>query len=83
MKILPTLSGILFSLSFPSLHVREGVENEGWFDSWMLLGAFRKKMKSMGVEFLEADVTGVTARENRVERVKVSNNQSFITPNGS
>jgi FAD-dependent oxidoreductase domain-containing protein 1 len=47
------------------------VRNEGWFDPWMLLNAFRKKLKSMGVEFLEADVTGVDVTDNRVERVKV------------
>jgi hypothetical protein len=35
------------------------------------LNAFRKKLKSMGVEFLEADVTGVDVADNRVERVKV------------
>ena len=48
-----------------------GVKNEGWFDPWMLLNAFKKKVKSMGVEFLEADVTGVNVAENRVEGVKV------------
>lgn len=39
----------------------------------MLLGAFRKKVKSMGVDFVDADVIGVSAVENRVQGVKVSN----------
>ena len=47
------------------------MENEGWFDPWMLLNAFKKKVQAMGVCFLEAEVTGVTVEANRVERVKV------------
>ena len=48
-----------------------GVGNEGWFDPWMLLNAFKKKVKSMGVKFLEADVIGVDVEDNAVKKVKV------------
>lgn len=48
-----------------------GVQNEGWFDPWMLLNAFRKKVKSMGVTFMEADVVGVDVEDSAVEKVKV------------
>ncbi|XP_039620019.1 FAD-dependent oxidoreductase domain-containing protein 1 [Polypterus senegalus] len=35
-----------------------GLENEGWFDPWILLNAFRKKAISMGVYQCFGDVTG-------------------------
>lgn len=35
-----------------------GLENEGWFDPWTLLNAFRRKAMSMGVEQCCGEVTG-------------------------
>ncbi|KAJ8412568.1 hypothetical protein AAFF_G00129040 [Aldrovandia affinis] len=35
-----------------------GLENEGWFDPWMLLNAFRRKAMSMGVFQCFGEVTG-------------------------
>lgn len=35
-----------------------GLENEGWFDPWTLLNAFRKKAISMGVIPCRGEVTG-------------------------
>ncbi|MGH0144625.1 UNVERIFIED_CONTAM: hypothetical protein FKN15_005323 [Acipenser sinensis] len=42
-----------------------GMENEGWFDPWALLNAFRKKAISMGVYQCFGEVTGLqcTSRE--------------------
>ena len=57
--------GILVSAMFA------GVKNEGWFDSWMLLHAFKKKVLSMGVRFIEGEVTGVNVEDKRVNSVKV------------
>ncbi|KAG5279132.1 hypothetical protein AALO_G00074410 [Alosa alosa] len=36
-----------------------GLENEGWFDPWTLLYAFRRKALSMGVEQCFGEVTGL------------------------
>ncbi|XP_036379575.1 FAD-dependent oxidoreductase domain-containing protein 1 [Megalops cyprinoides] len=35
-----------------------GLENEGWFDPWTLLNAFRRKAMSMGVYQCNGEVTG-------------------------
>ncbi|KAM4650855.1 FAD-dependent oxidoreductase domain-containing protein 1 [Discoglossus pictus] len=35
-----------------------GLENEGWFDPWTLLNAFRRKALSMGVYECHGEVTG-------------------------
>ncbi|XP_068096421.1 FAD-dependent oxidoreductase domain-containing protein 1 isoform X1 [Hyperolius riggenbachi] len=42
-----------------------GLENEGWFDPWMLLNALRRKALSMGVMFCHGEVTDfeTTAQE--------------------
>jgi len=40
-----------------------GLENEGWFDPWLLLSALRNKSKSMGTEFLTGEVVGFRFKE--------------------
>lgn len=35
-----------------------GLENEGWFDPWALLSAFRYKAMSLGAEYISANLTG-------------------------
>ena len=47
------------------------MKNEGWFDPWLLLTALRKKLVSLGVRFLEGDVSGVTVEQDRVKMIKV------------
>ena len=61
---------LLLSLYFP-LHMLKGVKNEGWCDPWMLLRAFKKKVLSMGVHFMNGEVTGVTVEDNEVKAVQV------------
>ncbi|KAM4620176.1 FAD-dependent oxidoreductase domain-containing protein 1 [Polymixia lowei] len=41
-----------------------GLENEGWFDPWTLLNAFRKKAISMGVIQCFGEVTGFQCTTN-------------------
>eukprot|EP00501_MAST-03F_sp_TOSAG23-6_P002553 GSMAST32.ASY1.ANO1.2693.1 assembled CDS len=43
-----------------------GVRNEGWFDPWLLLGAFKKKAISLGVDYIAGNVVGfdITKSEN-------------------
>ncbi|KAJ8266639.1 hypothetical protein GJAV_G00132900 [Gymnothorax javanicus] len=43
-----------------------GLENEGWFDPWMLLNAFRRKAMSMGVCQCFGEVTGFGYKTNSV-----------------
>ena len=49
-----------------------GVQNEGWFDPWALLFAFKKKAASLGVQYIEGTVTGMEVTDERVESVQVS-----------
>ncbi|XP_071948064.1 FAD-dependent oxidoreductase domain-containing protein 1-like [Antedon mediterranea] len=35
-----------------------GYENEGWFDPWSLLSAFRKKAISLGAKYVDGEVSG-------------------------
>ena len=42
----------------------------------MLLSALKKKLLSLGVRFLEADITGVTVEQNEVKKVKASRSYS-------
>lgn len=39
-----------------------GLENEGWFDPWTLLNAFKRKAISMGVIQCYGEVTGLLSR---------------------
>ena len=50
-----------------------GIRNEGWFDPWSLLTAFRRKAAAMGVHYLHGEVTGVGVSEERVNSVQVCN----------
>ncbi|XP_076875401.1 FAD-dependent oxidoreductase domain-containing protein 1 [Brachyhypopomus gauderio] len=44
-----------------------GLENEGWFDPWSLLNAFRCKAMSMGVQQCYGEVTGFTYSTTNAE----------------
>lgn len=35
-----------------------GLESEGWFDPWMLLGGFKKRAQEIGVQYINGEVTG-------------------------
>lgn len=35
-----------------------GLENEGWFDPWALLSAFKKKCISLGTQYVQGEVIG-------------------------
>jgi glycine/D-amino acid oxidase-like deaminating enzyme len=48
-----------------------GVKNEGWFDPWLFLQAFKRKITSMGVDFINAEVTGISIENSRVQTAKV------------
>ena len=46
--------------------------DEGWFDPWALVQAFRKKVKSLGVNVIEGQVTQF--KEGKTAQVRISNN---------
>ncbi|XP_053126241.1 FAD-dependent oxidoreductase domain-containing protein 1 isoform X2 [Hemicordylus capensis] len=48
-----------------------GLENEGWFDPWILLNAFRNKAISMGVHQSSGEVTSL-----------ISRHEELVTPDG-
>ena len=62
---------------FPWLETKElalgclGIQNEGWFDPWLLLNSFKKKVVSLGVPYLHGTVESVQVAEKHVKAVKV------------
>ena len=49
-----------------------GVKDEGWFDGYGLLQAFRRKARSLGVEYVTQAVTSVERRGRRIEAVRLA-----------
>ena len=60
---------------FPWLQVDDlalaslGLRGEGWFDGYGLLMAFKKKARSLGVQYVKADATGFAHSAGRVQAV--------------
>ena len=50
-----------------------GTASEGWFDPWLLLTHFKKKILSMGVKYINGEVTDIqTDSHGQVSGIKVS-----------
>ena len=49
-----------------------GVSGEGWFDGWALLQAFRKKARSLGVEYRQGEVARYVTEGGRVTAVELA-----------
>ncbi len=49
-----------------------GVSGEGWFDGWALLQAFRKKARSLGVEYRQGEVSDYSVEGGRVTGVELT-----------
>ncbi|CAL1295055.1 unnamed protein product [Larinioides sclopetarius] len=45
-----------------------GFENEGWFDPWALLSAFKKKACSLGAQYVHGEVIGFEFEDHAVGR---------------
>lgn len=64
---------------FPWLNVDDlaigslGLSGEGWFDGYALLMAFRRKARSLGVSYLQADAQGFEHEKGRVTGVRLQN----------
>jgi FAD-dependent oxidoreductase domain-containing protein 1 len=48
-----------------------GQSGEGWFDGYGLMMAFRRKARSLGVEYLNADAQGFSHQAGRVNAVRL------------
>jgi sarcosine oxidase len=63
---------------FPWLNVEDiaggslGLADEGWFDAYALLQAFRRKARSLGVEYLPAEVVAVERDGDRATGVRLA-----------
>ncbi len=63
---------------FPWLHVDDlaggslGLSDEGWFDAYALLRAFRRKALDLGVEYVAGTVTGIERDGDRVTGVRLA-----------
>jgi len=49
-----------------------GVTGEGWFDGWAVLQAFRKKARSLGVEYRQGEVARYGVEAGRVTGVELT-----------
>jgi len=54
-----------------------GTAGEGWFDGYSLLQAFRRKARSLGVDYLAEEVVGLERTDCRVHGVKLRNGRSI------
>ena len=55
-----------------------GLRNEGWFDSYQLLQAFRRKARSLGVVYREEKVVEVEREGSRVTAVRIGNGRARL-----
>lgn len=67
---------------FPWLNVSDlalgsiGESGEGWFDNVGLLNAFRAKARSLGIEYIEAEVVSLACDSGRVHSVTLASGQT-------
>lgn len=54
-----------------------GLKDEGWFDGYGLLQAFRKKARSLGVRYVAQEATGFSLSGNRVTAVELKNGEDI------
>jgi FAD-dependent oxidoreductase domain-containing protein 1 len=54
-----------------------GLKDEGWFDGYGLLQAFRKKARSLGVRYVADEATGFRRSGNRVTAVTLKSGESI------
>jgi FAD-dependent oxidoreductase domain-containing protein 1 len=54
-----------------------GLSDEGWFDAYALLQAFRAKARSLGVEYIAGEVRGIECSDGLVSRVRLADGRSI------
>ena len=55
-----------------------GISNEGWFDPYLLLNAFKRKILSLGVHMIYGEVKGLNIEDEQVKSVQVSVHTVFF-----
>lgn len=56
-----------------------GISNEGWFDPYLLLNAFKRKILSLGVHMIYGEVKGLNIEDEQVNSVQVVNSSETFT----
>src|SRR5215211_7949733 len=56
-----------------------GLADEGWFDAYALLQAFRRKARSLGVEYVEGTVVAIERDEGRLKGVRLADGRRIAT----
>jgi sarcosine oxidase len=54
-----------------------GLEHEGWVDPYGLLQAFRRKARSLGVQYVEDEVTGLERAGSRLGTVELASGETI------
>ncbi|MDL2409920.1 FAD-binding oxidoreductase [Rhizobium calliandrae] len=68
---------------FPFINVEDlaggswGQTGEGWFDSYGLLQGFRKRARSLGVEYVDNEVVDVVREGNRISQVTLKSGEKI------
>ena len=57
-----------------------GLTGEGWFDGWALLQAFRRKARSLGVEYRTGEIVGVDVESGAVAGVRLADGSRIACP---
>jgi FAD-dependent oxidoreductase domain-containing protein 1 len=55
-----------------------GLADEGWFDAYALLQAFRRKARSLGVRYETGEVTGLLRDSQRVSGVRLADGREIL-----
>ncbi|MDH3230613.1 MAG: FAD-binding oxidoreductase [Alphaproteobacteria bacterium] len=55
-----------------------GLSGEGWFDGWSLMQALRRKAIALGVDYIEAAVTGIDRDGKRIAGVTLHNGDRIV-----
>jgi FAD-dependent oxidoreductase domain-containing protein 1 len=56
-----------------------GLADEGWFDAYALLQAFRRKARSLGVEYVEGTVVAIERDEESLSGVRLADGRRIAT----
>lgn len=68
---------------FPWMHTEDlaggslGLADEGWFDAYALLQAFRGKARSLGVEYVAGDVVAIELEGSRAAGVRLADGRAI------
>jgi FAD-dependent oxidoreductase domain-containing protein 1 len=54
-----------------------GIANEGWFDAYALLQAFRRKARALGVEYVAGEVVEIACSQGRVRGVRLADGRAI------